>query len=112
MLRGFEEGDASITAKGNSRIKAYIDVSDQLNVSLTGKCSLELTGKGGRIDASLNDGATLEAINWRADNIDITASNSSKARLFAKEDALVISDGSSQVKVDGGARIRNTRYEN
>lgn len=111
-IRGFEEGDASITVKGSSRVKAYIDVSNLLNVSLAGKCSLELVGDGDRIDATLNDGATLESMNWRANNVEITASGGSNARIYAKNDALVISDGNSQVKVEGGARIRNTRYEN
>ncbi|HRI58765.1 MAG TPA: PspC domain-containing protein, partial [Saprospiraceae bacterium] len=102
-IRGFEEGDASITVKGNSRIKAYIDVSDLLNVSLTGKCALELVGNGGRMDAGLNDGATLESMNWRARDVEITASGNSNARVYAKEDALVISENNSQVKVEGGA---------
>lgn len=110
-LRGFEEGDASITVKGSNRIKAYVDVSDLLNVSLAGKCSLELVGEGNRMDASLNEGATLESMNWRANAVEITASAGSNARIYAKDNALVISDASSQVRVDGGARIRNTRYE-
>ncbi|MCW5923118.1 MAG: DUF2807 domain-containing protein [Saprospiraceae bacterium] len=112
VIRGFEEDDASITITGNSRVKAYLDVADLLNVSLSGKCSLELVGEGGRMDVSLNDGASLEAVNWRASNVEITASGSSKARLFAKEEAVVINDAGSQVKVDGGAKIRNARYEN
>ena len=111
-IRGFEEGDASITVKGNNRVKAYIDVSDLLNVSLSGKCSLELVGDGNRMDAGLNDGATLESMNWRANNIEVTASGNSNARVHSKDDALIISESNSQVKVEGGARIRNTRYEN
>ena len=110
-IRGFEEGDASITVKGTSRVKGYIDVDNQFNVSLSGKCSLELAGKGGQMDVSMNDGATLEAINWRARDVEITASDASKARVHAEQDALVISDANSQVKVEGGARIRNARYE-
>lgn len=110
-LRGFEEGDASITVTGSSRVKAYIDVSDLLNVSLTGKCTLELVGDGNNIDANLSDGATLESVNWRAEKIEITASGASNARVYAKDRAVVISDNGSQVKVEGGAKIRNTRYE-
>ena len=111
-LRGFEEGNASITVKGNNRLKAYVDVSETLDVSLRGKCTLELVGNGGQMDASLGDGATLESVNWRARDVEITASGASKARVYAKDDALIISESDSDVKVDGGARIRNTRYEN
>ncbi len=110
-IRGFEEGDASLTVKGTSKVKAYIDVSSQFNLSLSGKCSLELAGSGGQMDVSMNDGAVLEALNWRARDAEITASDGSKARLHAEQDALVISDATSQVKVEGGARIRNARYE-
>lgn len=110
-IRGFEEGEASISAKGSSHIKAYIDVSNDLNVTLSGKSFLELIGEGGSMDAGLSDGATLEALGWRAERVEITASENSKGRVFAKEDALIINDGSSEVKVEGGARIRNTRYE-
>jgi hypothetical protein len=64
------------------------------------------------MDAGLNDGATLESMNWRANNIEVTASGNSNARVHSKDDALIISESNSQVKVEGGARIRNTRYEN
>ncbi|MBK7939649.1 MAG: DUF2807 domain-containing protein [Lewinellaceae bacterium] len=111
-IRGFEEGEASISAKGNSQIKAYIDVSSDLSITLSGKSSLELVGKGSYLDASLSDGATLEALGWRSSRVEVTASSSSKGRVYAKDDALIISDGSSEVKVEGGARIRNARYEN
>jgi hypothetical protein len=54
----------------------------------------------------------LEAVNWRATDVEITASGSSSARLFAKKNAVVIKDGGSQVKIEGGAKVRDTRYEN
>jgi hypothetical protein len=92
-------------------VKAYIDVSQQLDVSLMGKCSLELVGEGGQMDATLSDGATLESVNWRARDVEISASGGSNARVYAKDDALVISENDSQVKVEGGARVRKTRYE-
>ncbi len=110
-IRGFEEGEASISAKGGSHIKAYMDVSNGLNVSLSGKSFLELIGEGSYMDVGLSDGATLEALDWRAERVEITASESSKGRVYAKDDALVISDGSSEVKVEGGAKVRNARYE-
>ena len=110
-LRGFEETEASISAKGSSHIKAYLDVDQGLNVSLSGKAFLELVGEGDYLDAGLSEGATLESIGWRAERVEITASEASRARVYAKQDALVISDGNSDVKVEGGAKIRNTRYE-
>jgi phage shock protein PspC (stress-responsive transcriptional regulator) len=111
-IRGFDEGTASITASGSSRIKAYLDVSSDFNIALSGKASLDLTGKGNNIDASLSDNAVLEATNWTADRVEISASDAARARVFAKDDALVLSTGQSSVRVDGGANVRNKRDDN
>ncbi len=110
-IRGFDEGQSSITASGNSKIKAYIDASNELNIALSGKASLDLTGKGNFIDASLSDNSVLEATNWTADRVEVSASDNARARVFAKDDALVISTGQSTVRVDGGANVRNRREE-
>lgn len=112
IIRGFDEGNAAISAKGNSRIKAYLDASNNLDVTLSGKCSLELTGKGGDLMANLTNGATLEASNWRADDAEISASDASKARIYVKNDVLLLSDDASNVRVEGGAKVRRSRDEN
>jgi hypothetical protein len=112
MIRGFNEGNAAISAKGSSRIKAYLDANNNLDVTLSGKCSLELTGKGGDLMANLTDGATLEASNWRAEDAEISASDASKARIYVKNDALILSDDASNVRIDGGAKVRHSREEN
>ncbi len=104
IIRGFEEGQARISARGNSRIKAYLDCSN-LDVSLSGKCMLELTGKGSDLDVSLSDGAVLEATSWRTDHADVSASDGSKARLNVRNNAKVNADKSSEVRVDGGAHL-------
>ncbi len=110
-LRGFDEGSASITASGSSRIKAYMDVSSEFNIALSGKASLDLTGKGNSLDVSLSDNSVLESTNWTADRVEISSSDDAHARVFAKEDALVLSTGQSSVRVDGGAKVRNKREE-
>ena len=104
-LRGFEEGRASITAKGNSQIKGYLDVNE-LNVTLSGKSSVELIGKGDRLDATLADGAELEASGWRAQHAEISASEGSRARVNVDQEASVRTDANSTVKVDGTANVR------
>ena len=62
--------------------------------------------------ANLTDGATLEASNWRAEDAEISASDASKARVYVKSDALILSEGASSVRVEGGATIKHTRDEN
>jgi len=111
-IRGFDEGQVSITASGSSKVKAYIDVSNELNIALSGKASLDLTGKGNYLDVSLSDNSVLEANNWNADRVEVSASDNAKARVFAKDDALVTSTGQSSVRVDGGANVRDKQEEN
>jgi phage shock protein PspC (stress-responsive transcriptional regulator) len=109
VIRGFDEGRASISASGSSKIKAYMDVSSEFDVSLSDKSTLQITGEGDEIRANLSGECSLEASNWRARDAEVFASDNSRARVFAREDALVITTGSSQVKVDGGARVRDRR---
>lgn len=108
-IRGFREGDASISAKGNSRIKAYLDASNELNLSLSGKCSVELTGKGRSLNANLTDGAILEASNWRAEEAEISASNGSKARANVNREAVVKSDSDSKINIEGNAEVKENK---
>lgn len=110
-IRGFDEGQASITASGNSKIKAYMDVSNEFNIALSGQAKLELTGRGNNIDASLSDNAELEATSWIADRVEVSAADAAKGRLFAKDDALILSTGQSSIRIDGGARVRDKREE-
>jgi Putative stress-responsive transcriptional regulator len=108
-IRGFDEGNANITASGNSRIRAYMDVSSAFEIALSGKASLDLTGNGDYLEASLSDNAVLEAANWTARRVEISASDAAKARVFAKDDALILSKGQSSIRVDGGAEVRTKK---
>jgi len=110
IIRGFEEDNASISARGTSHIKAYLDVRN-LRLALSGKCTVSLTGDGGDLEASLTDGATLEAVNWRAESADISASNGSKARVFANREAVTKADSSSKIDVEGTGTVRNSKEE-
>ncbi len=109
IIRGFDEGTASITASGRSHIKAYMDVSSEFSLALSGKASVDLTGKGNELKASLTDNSVLESSNWSAERVEISSSDNAKARVFAKDDALILSTGQSSVRVDGGAHVRNKR---
>lgn len=104
-IRGFREGRSSISVRGTSLVKAYLD-SDNLTLALNGKCKIELTGDGDRLEASLSNGAELEATSWRTDKANVSASDGSKARIYARDEAVVRSDNSSEVKVDGNAEIK------
>lgn len=106
ILRGFEEGRASFSLRGTNTLKAFMD-SQELELTLNGKCKVELVGDGNSLGASLVNGAELEATNWRTERVEVSASDASKARVYASNFADIRSDASSQVKVDGNGEIKN-----
>ncbi len=110
-IRGFDEGRATISVVGTSKVKASFDV-DNLDITLSGQCSLNLMGESNDLEINLNDGAVLEGGNWRTDRVTIDASNNSKARVYAKDNARIRKDGTSEVKVDGGARVDDDDNDN
>jgi len=101
ILRGFDEGRASITAKGQPIIKAYMDCRD-LDVNLQGPCRLELNGKGEVIVGNLAGGATLDAFGWKLERAEMSLSGNSTANLYVSEEhAEIEKDNSSSVNLQG-----------
>jgi len=103
-IRGFDEGNAFITAKGSTRIRGFFD-SNNLNLNLLGKSFVELTGNSDDLTATLSEGAELEASGWRTYRAEVSASDASRARLNVEERAVVKSDASSTVKITGSATV-------
>lgn len=105
-IRGFEEGRASITAKGSSKIKASFDVS-RLTIRAAGGSVIELTGQGEEINVNLSNGAVLDALSFQTKRAEISASDRSNAQIFASDEANSKKDETSTVKVTGGAENNN-----
>jgi phage shock protein C len=101
-IRGFEEGRASITAKGSSQVKGNFDVSN-LKVVLSGPSRLELDGEGNELDAVLSGGAVLEAPAFRLERANMVASDGSRATVTVSDRVKKVSDASSVIKVIGNA---------
>ncbi|MFN7325453.1 MAG: GIN domain-containing protein [Chitinophagales bacterium] len=103
-IRGFEEYEAFLSVKGQSRIKAYMDVRDELEVLVSGQGKVELYGEGGRLSATLSDNAALDANGWRANVIEVAASGNSTGRVYGKERAIIKTESTSTVKLEGPAK--------
>ena len=103
-LRGFDEHRAALTIRGNSQVKGYFDCSN-LKLNMSGPCSIELFGKGRNLEATLNDGASLNANSWRTRDARITANNKSSAKVFAEDDLEVRKDAESSVENVGKAEM-------
>jgi phage shock protein PspC (stress-responsive transcriptional regulator) len=102
-IRGFEEGRASITAKGSSKVKASFDVSE-LTVTASGPAVVELSGDGDHLKAILSKGANLDASAFHLERAEVAASDNSHAHISANDRVESDKDGTSTVKVTGGAR--------
>ncbi len=103
-IRGFDEDQSSITARGSSYIRAFME-SNELDLTLSGKSQIELTGKGNHLEVNLNDDAVLDASNWRVDEADISASENAKGRVNVRNNVRLNATDESKVKVEGGAEI-------
>lgn len=103
-IRGFEEYEAFLSVKGQSRIKAYMDVRDELEVVVSGQGKVELYGEGGRLSATLSDNAELDANGWRANVIEVAASGNAAGRVYGKERAIIKTENSSSIKLEGPAK--------
>ncbi len=109
-LRGFDQDDLTLSVRGNSNVRGYVDVNN-LNLSLSGKCRLDLTGSGNVLTSTLTDGATLESIAFQVDDLKITASDGSTAKVNVKGRAEVKADAQSNVKVEGGAELVKPEHQ-
>ncbi|MEZ4943152.1 MAG: DUF2807 domain-containing protein [Saprospiraceae bacterium] len=103
-IRGFEESQSSITVKGNTQVRGFFD-SRELTLALSEKSRVELIGNSERLNATLSEGAELEASGWRVRRADISASDASNARVNVEDHAVVKTDATSSVKVDGTASV-------
>lgn len=105
-IRGFDQQHITISAKGKSAIKANVDTRGELEVLLSGQSTLDITGEGGDLSANLSGNATLDANNWLANSVRISASGTSKAHVYAKNNAEVKSEASSDVRVEGTENVQ------
>ncbi len=103
-IRGFDEGRASITLRDGAKAKAYMDVNE-LTLSLSGSSFLNLSGDGENLEVSTANTAALDATSFRVDRAEISASDASQVRVYARHQAEVKADASSNVKVDGNAEL-------
>ena len=104
-IRGFDEGRASIIAKGPVKVRGFFDCHE-LDLALSGKSIVELIGNGIKLDATLREGAQLDASGYRCENAEISASESSTAHVNAQHYVQIRTDPSSNVKVDGTAEVK------
>jgi phage shock protein PspC (stress-responsive transcriptional regulator) len=108
-LRGFEENDLALSARNNAQISAFVDVNDELSVNVSGNSQITLQGRGNRLTGSISNNAQLEAAGYRAETVDLSATNNAQGAVNASENVNIQQDNNSQIRVDGGATVNKNR---
>jgi phage shock protein PspC (stress-responsive transcriptional regulator) len=97
-IRGFNVFEASVVARDGSIIKGFLDARDRLEIILSDGSIMDLTGKGGDLNATLTDGSILNANGWFAENARVSASDGSIAKVHSRNNPEVSGDSSGKVE--------------
>lgn len=97
-IRGFNVFEGSIVARDGSIIKAFLDARDKLDIILSDGSIMDLSGKGGDLNATLTDGSILNANGWFAESAKVSASDGSIARIHSRNKPEISGDESGKVE--------------
>lgn len=97
-IRGFNVFEASVVARDGSIIKGFLDARDRLEIILSDGSIMDLTGKGGDLNATLTDGSILNANGWFAENTQVSASDGSMAKVHSRNNPEISGDSSGKVE--------------
>ncbi|MFM8371947.1 MAG: PspC domain-containing protein [Bacteroidota bacterium] len=97
-IRGFNVFEGSIVARDGSIIKGFLDARDRLDIILSDGSIMDLSGKGGELNATLTDGSILNANGWFAENAKVSASDGSIARIHSRNNPEISGDSSGKVE--------------
>jgi phage shock protein PspC (stress-responsive transcriptional regulator) len=97
-IRGFNVFEASVVARDGSIIKGFLDARDRLEIILSDGSIMDLTGKGGDLNATLTDGSILNANGWFAENARVSASDGSIAKVHSRNNPEISGDSSGKVE--------------
>lgn len=97
-IRGFSVFEGSVVARDGSIIKGFLDARDKLEIILSDGSIMDLTGKGGDLNATLSDGSILNANGWFAENATVSASDGSIAKIHSRNNPVISGDGSGKIE--------------
>lgn len=97
-IRGFNVFEGSIVARDGSIIKAFLDARDKLDIILSDGSIMDLSGKGGDLNATLTDGSILNANGWFAESAKVSASDGSIAKIHSRNKPEITGDESGKVE--------------
>lgn len=103
-VRDFDNSDISFDIVGASEV--WADISPKyLGVDLSGASELILIGEASDLEVDLVGASELDAFNFRVDDVDVTASGASTAKVFAFNEITADASGASTIRYRGSARV-------
>ncbi len=103
-INGFNEKSMNITLTDRAKCEAEID-SKLLTVSLKDRSELSLLGKGGEFSAVLEGRCEIQAFDFEADKVTVTASDRSNAQVFAHKSISINTTDRSEVVYKGKPKV-------
>lgn len=103
-IEGFKEPTLSMSSKGRYEVKAFIDV-DSLMLTQVGRNAVDIRGNCNYLNANLKERAKLDAEKISIREVDISATESSKASLAVIETVRQQSDQRSKITIEGEPNI-------
>ncbi|MEM6641529.1 MAG: PspC domain-containing protein [Bacteroidota bacterium] len=103
-VKGFNNSDISFDIVGASQVLA--DVSPEyLGADVTGASSLTLEGKAKEMEIDLTGASRLDAFNFEAVDVDVSAIGASTAKVYASEELNAVAAGASSIRYRGSANV-------
>ncbi|MDH5598934.1 MAG: PspC domain-containing protein, partial [Cyclobacteriaceae bacterium] len=99
-ISGFQGEYFDLEQHGASRLKADLDM-DEVNLILHGSSRLELDGSTKKLTANLNGASIMDAGNFKARDVSVTANGASEATVNPSESIHTESDFASTIKNKG-----------
>ena len=103
-IQGFKAPSMTMSNRGRYEVKAYIDV-DSLMLTQIGRNELDIRGNCNYLNANLRERARLDAEKISIREVDISATEASRAKLAVIETIRQQSDERSKITVEGNPSI-------
>lgn len=109
-IENFERGNLELDLSGNTDFDLDIDI-DELDIDLNGEAKLEVFGDAKMLNVELSGRGYLNSFNLDAENVTISSSGNSTAKVFADDAITVSSSGQSRVTYRGTSNVTISESE-
>jgi len=103
-IEGFEGERTEIVMSGTADCEANLSAED-LAITLSEKAELHLEGRGKQLQLVVSGAADANTVNFKAQQVNVTASDKGAAHVFASKQIEITSSGASEVTYKGKPKV-------